>query len=121
VFEAAALIVEQGALDGLSTTQLADYAAMRLFAKTDPQRLAGSSAPTIMGILDAPMGSAVPLTLTDWDLSFLRGLYASPNNLYAGAQRSTITRQITSDMQRRETEDQPAPTGTPKKAPPPPR
>lgn len=119
VFEAAALIVEQGALDGLSTTQLADYAAMRLFAKTDPQRLAGSSAPTILGILDAPMGSAVPLTLTDWDLSFLRGLYASADNLYAGAQRSTITRQITTDMQRRDTADQAPPAA--KKAPPPPR
>ena len=30
--------LEAGALDGLTTTQLADYAAMRLFASTDPSR-----------------------------------------------------------------------------------
>ena len=100
VFEAAALIVEQGALDGLSTTQLADYAAMRLLAKTDPQRLAGSAAPTILKVIDAPMGSEIPLTLTEWDLSFLRGLYASPDNVQAAAQRSSISGQIAKDLKR---------------------
>lgn len=99
VFEAAALVVEGSALDGLTTTQVADYAAMRLFARTDPQRLAGSAAPTILGILDAPMGTAVPPTLTQWDMSFLRGLYASPNNLYSAAQRSSVGRQILKDLE----------------------
>lgn len=94
VFEAAAVVVEMGALEGLTTIQLADYAAMRLFARTDPSRLAGSKAPTILNILDAPMGSEIPITLTKWDLEFLRGLYASPANLYAGSQRSAIGRQI---------------------------
>lgn len=94
VFEASALVVERRALSGLTTTQLADYAAMRLLAKTDPARLAGSAAPTIVTILDAPMGSEVPITLTKWDLGFLRGLYASPNNVYSGSQRSEMARQI---------------------------
>jgi len=107
VFDAAALVVEQRALDGLSTTQLADYAAMRLFAKTEPQRLAASEAPTILKILDAPMGTEIPLTLTDWDLSFLRGLYASPANLYAGSQRSSITKQIMKDMKGTESGEKP--------------
>jgi hypothetical protein len=109
IFEAAALVVEKGALDGLTTTQLADYAAMRLFAKTDPARLADPAAPTIVKVLDAPMGSEVPLTLTKWDLGFLRGLYASSNNLYAAAQRSEIAKEIKKEVRRLEDEPAPAP------------
>jgi len=100
----AALVIERRALDGLTTTQLADYAAMRLFARTAPERLAGSTAPTILTIIEAPMGSAVPITLTDWDLAFLRGLYASHNNLYAAEHRSRISRRIANELGRREDE-----------------
>lgn len=119
VFEAAALVVEGGALDGLTTTQLADYAAMRLFARTSPERLAGSAAPTILGILDAPMGSSVPLTLTEWDLSFLRGLYATSKNAYAGSQRSAIRKQIVEDLNRSNNEGEPARPTAPTQASPP--
>jgi hypothetical protein len=108
VFEASALVVERRALDGLTTTQLADYAAMRLFARTDPDRLADVSAPTIVKILEAPMGSPVPLTLTKWDLGFLRGLYAGQNNLYSGAQRSEIRRGIIEELQGKEGETEPS-------------
>jgi hypothetical protein len=102
VFGGAVLVIETEAVEMLSTTQIADYAAMRLFARTDPDRLTNSDAPTIVKILDSSMGSEVPLTLTDWDLGFLRGLYASEKNLYAGAQRSRIRRGITKELQRRE-------------------
>ena len=93
-FAAAVVVVERGALDGLTTIQFADYAAMRAFARTDPDRLGASAAPTILRILDAPMGSAVPITLTRWDLTFLQGLYASPADLYAASQRSEIGRRM---------------------------
>ena len=105
VFDASALVVERGALSGLTIRQLADYAAMRLFARTDPARLAGSSAPTIMTILDAPMGAETPLTLTTWDLGLLRGLYAGANNAYSGAQRSEIVKQIDKERARAEASD----------------
>jgi hypothetical protein len=98
-FAAAVVVVERGALVGLTTTQLADYAAMRAFARTDPSRLAESAAPTILKILDAPMGSEVPITMTQWDLGFLRGLYASPENLYAPSQRSAIRRRLENELQ----------------------
>lgn len=102
VFEASALVIEKRALEGLTTTQLADYAAMRLFARTSPERLAGSTAPTIVKILDAPMGSEVPITMTEWDLGFLRSLYAIPSNMRAGAQRDAIGRGIARDLERPE-------------------
>ena len=61
-FSLAVVVVEAGALDGLTTTQLADYAAMRAFAKTDPAKLPPSPPPTILTVLDVPMGGAVPIT-----------------------------------------------------------
>jgi hypothetical protein len=97
-FQAAAVVVEQGALDGLTTIQLADYAAMRAFARTDPAKLPSSGPATILKVLEAPMGTPVPLTLTRWDLSFLKGLYAATGNLYATSQRSEIKERIQRDI-----------------------
>lgn len=97
-FDASALVVESGALPGLTTTQLADYAAMRLLAKLDPARLPASSPPTILKVLEAPMGSEVPITLTQWDLGLLRGLYASSPNLNASNQRSQIVQQVAQEV-----------------------
>jgi hypothetical protein len=98
------LVVERKALEGLTVTQLADYAAMRLLARTDPSRVAGK-APTILTVLEAPMGSAIPITLTDWDLAFLRGLYSSPQNLFAARQRSEIANEMREDLGERREQD----------------
>lgn len=93
-FDASVVVVEIDALRGLTATQLADYAAMRLFAKLDPARLPASPPPTILTILEAPMGTAVPITLTDWDVGLLRGLYTTPADLNANAQRSAIAGEV---------------------------
>ena len=101
-FVAAAIVVESGALVGLSAIQLADYALMRGLARTDPHDLPPNSPPTILSAIEAPMGSAVPITITRWDLGFLRGLYATPSNLRAPQQRGEIQRQVASELERRE-------------------
>jgi hypothetical protein len=93
-FDASAMVVESGALAGLTATQLADYAAMRLFAKLDPARLPAPPPPTILTLLDTPIGRPVPITMTRWDLGLLRGLYGSSANLNVGAQRSQIAREV---------------------------
>ncbi len=95
---AAVVVVERRALEGLSTVQLADYALMRALGRTDPHRLTGASPPSILGVLEAPMGSEVPVSLTRWDLGFLRGLYAGQANLYAPAQRGEIGRRVASEV-----------------------
>jgi hypothetical protein len=100
-FAAAAVVVEMKALEGLTTTQLADYAAMRAFARTDPSRLP-EAAPTILKALEAPMGSEVPITMTPWDLAFLKSFYAAPKNLSAASQRSQIRGQLKGELQRPE-------------------
>jgi hypothetical protein len=96
-FAAAAVVVEAQALDGLTTIQLADYAAMRAFSKTDPSKLPGT-APTILKVLETAMGEEVPITMTPWDLAFLRSLYQAPANLSAGAQRSAISSGVTKQL-----------------------
>jgi hypothetical protein len=101
-FIAAAVVVERQALPGLSTTQLADYAMMRALARTDPSQLP-ALAPSILRVVEAPADSEVPLTLTSWDLGFLRGLYASRARGYATAQRGEIGQALDAELRRAET------------------
>lgn len=101
-FAAAIAVIESSALEGLTATQLADYAAMRTLIRTEPALLDGSAAPTILKVLDAPMGSEVPLTLTHWDLGVLRALYASDPNLSAASQRSDMRKRVKRDVERGE-------------------
>jgi hypothetical protein len=92
------IVVQYDALTGLTTTQLADYTAMRAFVRTDPKQLQSATSDTILSVIDAPMGSAVPLTLTPWDLSFLKAFYASGNSSYAEYQRSEIHRLMRQEL-----------------------
>ena len=98
-FAAAAVVVESKSLEGLTTTQLADYAAMRAYTRADPAKLP-ASAPTILSVLEAPMDAEVPITLTDWDLAFLRSFYAAPSNLTAASQRSQIKKGVKRALER---------------------
>ena len=98
-FLGAVVVVEHKALTGLTTTQLADYAAMRAFARTDPDRLEKATAPSILTVLEAPMGTPTPLTLTRWDLSFLKALYAAPADKYVNHQRTAIRRRVRKELE----------------------
>jgi hypothetical protein len=100
-FAAAAVVVEARSLAGLTTIQLADYAAMRALSKGDPSKLPGT-APTILNVLETPMGEEVPITMTPWDLAFLRSLYSAQPNLAPGAQRSAIARGVREQLEKGE-------------------
>lgn len=97
-FIAAVVVVEGKALEGLSTTQLADYGAMRALARIDPMRIDAAAPATILRIFDAAADSEVPVTLTQWDFGFLKGLYSRPTNLYAPSQRTEIGRVIEQEL-----------------------
>jgi hypothetical protein len=97
-FVASMVLVERSALAGLSVTQVADFAAMRAFADTDPRRAAGSGAPTILTILDKGKDQMVPVTLTHWDLGYLKSLYATSNAYYAGYQRGDMERVLAREV-----------------------
>lgn len=89
-FGAAIVVVEKKALAGLTTTQLADYAAMRTLTGADPMKLANSGAPTILHVLEVPIGGEAPITMTKWDFAFLKSYYDARRNLSASRQRSAI-------------------------------
>ena len=97
-FTAAIVVLDSHALGGLTVAQLADYAAMRAYARTDPSLLRKASAPSILTILDAPVGSAVPVTLTEWDMAYLKSLYASNGNRLAGQQRQEMKRKMADEL-----------------------
>ena len=99
-FDSAVLVVESEALDGLTPLQLGDYAAMRLLAKVDPDRLPPNAPQTILSVLTTPMGSPVPITMTSWDLAFLRSLYSVAPDVYVSGQRSDMARQMIRDVDR---------------------
>lgn len=89
-FTASAMLVEPKAVTGLTALQLADYAAMRLFARADPARLGPDSPGSILSALAAPMGSEVPQSVTEWDVAFLKALYRSNIRSYAGRQKQEM-------------------------------
>jgi len=97
-FESAVVVVERKAMVGLTTTQLADYAAIRALTGADPQRLQNAGSPTILHVLEIPMGGVAPITMTQWDLAFLRGFYDVRRNLSTGAQRSAIAKSMNEDI-----------------------
>jgi hypothetical protein len=99
-FTAAIVVVDNDALAGLTVAQLADYAAMRAYAQIDPARVAKSATPTILSVIDAPIGSSVPITLTEWDLAYLKALYGSSGNRLASQQAHEMKRQMAQELAR---------------------
>lgn len=99
-FDAAVVVVERRALTGLTVTQLADYAAIRALTGADPAKLANSGAPSILHVLEVPEGGETPITMTKWDLAFLKGFYDVRRNLHTSAQRSAIADSMTGSLQK---------------------
>jgi hypothetical protein len=98
-FVASFLVVDLAAVAGLSTRQLADYAAMRTFIGADPARAARPGASTILTLLDdAAADRPLPQSLTQWDFSFLKSLYSTSNEAYANLQRSEIAGRFKKDV-----------------------
>lgn len=89
-FDGAVVVVEKKALADLTTTQLGDYAAIRALTGADPGKLSNSGAPTILHVLEVPVGGQAPITMTKWDYSFLKGFYDTRRNVSAARQRSAI-------------------------------
>jgi hypothetical protein len=110
IYRMSVLVIEIAAVEGLTITQIADYAAMRAFTGANPDRVRNAGVPTILTIVEAPIGSEIPNSMTAWDLGFLRGLYAAPPNLRAPAQRGRIARDLKQGTNAgSETGDRPAP------------
>jgi hypothetical protein len=105
-FVKSVVVIQADALAGLTPTQLADYAAMRAFVRTDPKKIRPTASGTILNVIDAPMGSAVPITLTEWDFTFLKSFYSSTKNMYAEYQRAQMKGIMKRELDREDAERQ---------------
>lgn len=76
----ALVVFDRRAVEGLTLTQLADYATMRGLSHTRPASGEQAMA-TILSLFDGPGGS--PGELTDFDTGYLRSLYWSQPNASA--------------------------------------
>ena len=97
-FVSGVVVINRSALGGLTITQLADYGAMRLYGQTEPGKLPSTSPPTILKVIGAPMGSAIPQSLTQWDLGFLKSLYATDGLQFATVQRAAIRQRLRKEL-----------------------
>jgi hypothetical protein len=98
-FMASLVVVDIKAAAGLTTTELADYAAMRAFAAADPGRVLKTGVPTILGVLGQPDSAALPITLTYWDLGLLKALYSTDNSYYARYQRGEMEQVVRKELE----------------------
>ncbi|MDQ3145132.1 MAG: hypothetical protein M3Q57_09700, partial [Pseudomonadota bacterium] len=90
-FEMAVVVLDAAAIKDFTVTEIADYVALRALAHTDPAAASGQEAPTILSLFHAKQaGRPSPLSLTQWDLAYLKSLYGITNSLQAGAQRGEI-------------------------------
>lgn len=83
------VVFDLAATDGLTLTQIADHAAMRTLARTEP---ADAGASSILALFNAD--EPHPDSLTTWDAAYLKALYATNNTVSASPQQSNMARLI---------------------------
>lgn len=88
------VVIERKALLGLTATQIADYAVMRTMIDRAPDLSKVPGQVTILGALTAPMGAAVPASLTEWDLAYLKGRYSGDPRFFGPSQSAAIRESI---------------------------
>jgi hypothetical protein len=87
----AAIIIGGEAAKGLTPIELADHALLRALVESSPSNTRDLGVPSILTIFrDKQAGTPAPLSLTEWDLAFLKALYRTSNALAASAQRGEI-------------------------------
>jgi hypothetical protein len=89
------VVMDQSAILGMSVQQIADYAAMRSFARTRVPKAEGNGAlpPTILALFDAP-APLRPDGLTPADRAYLGALYKMGGYEKGREMRTTITQSM---------------------------
>lgn len=90
-----AVVIDLNHLEGQTIQQIAGFAAMMALAEFDVREPV-SPPLTILNLFHDPAGA--PADLTDWDVAYLRSLYAVDGGMTAHAQRSTMIRVVRDDL-----------------------
>jgi hypothetical protein len=83
------VIIDADAVDGLTLTQIADYAAMRTLART--RFTTALDRRSILGVIGGTAQDRTVDQLTTWDLAYLRALYRTSNGVSSHMQQVDIT------------------------------
>jgi hypothetical protein len=91
---ASVVLIDRSAIVGLTSRQIADYAAMRSLAMLNPDgALSGTSILTLF----APANAPVPEGMTPFDRGYLKALYTGSGDQRAIAKIDQIARGIASE------------------------
>jgi hypothetical protein len=99
-FLASVVVIEGRALRGMTTTQIADYAAMRSLAPTDSTKPAKLPAESILTLFEPAIAQPVEPSLTWWDYALLKALYASSNEVIATSQQFDMRQWMLREMKK---------------------
>ncbi len=93
------LLLEEEALLGLTTTQIADYAALSLMLEVSNNQNAELGIPSILSLFDdQKAGRELPESVSEWDLVLLHGWYSIPLDRSAALQRSALLQIIKDEL-----------------------
>jgi len=85
------VVLQPEAFTGATITQLADYVAMRTLLQTRPSGYGSAAVPTILSLLDDKrLQRPAPMSVTAYDLAYLKALYGMSNSLQAVPQRAEL-------------------------------
>jgi hypothetical protein len=90
--EASFVIIDKQAVEGLSLTQIADYAAMRGFINSQSLPT-GYDARTILALF-VTEPSKREMELSAFDIGYLRAIYGSPGTMVAVQERARIIKEM---------------------------
>jgi hypothetical protein len=95
VFGSVIVVINLQRVQGLTYGQLTDYVAMLGLAQPDADADLGS-APSILQLFSAHPPQPLPQTLSDWDVQFLRALYATEQTSFT--QRNQIIQMMIREL-----------------------
>lgn len=93
------LLLEKKSLLGLTTVQIADYAAMSSLIETSNDSRSKSHQSSILSLFnDRKEKPAPPDSVSEWDLILLHSLYSSSGDVRARLQRSEIQQRFVKEV-----------------------
>ncbi len=99
ITQSAFLLLEEKELVGMTTIQIADFAAMYNLMETKGVVDAAVASDSILTLFDPEIEpDARPQSIGEWDLIMLSALYHSPLNVSAPLQRSAIQQRIVKEI-----------------------
>ena len=92
-----AMMIDRSSLAGLTTTQIADYVAMRMLARTRPE--GANDRDTILKLFD-PASRDRPSEMTSFDRGYLKSIYTGADNQRSSTKMHLIAQRIVADARK---------------------